>query len=317
MWNLLAGTGGAGLGRPSGLLETGSYALVTLADLGGLDPFVCVPPGRLIAGLAALPISRVAFRLQGGDFAIGTWVIRGVSPHRREYPGPRRWLRTEPHLDARLSASAPRGRDVLDGPGLAGPRSGLDLLAAALALRHSGKSVRSPSETGQIPRKGRGENFRNPHPAARTGTLLARKGYRVLAVDQATFPSDTIHARRASARRGRAVAVGPARSPQGDRVPAGSHVRVRLRSLHHQRVARHGGCAGCALPATDDSGQAARRRACPPAPRRPKRDNAQVNRPAPRYPALLCPPPGFRPEGHGGSVAETRSAAASPVPTLG
>jgi hypothetical protein len=262
MWNLLAGTGGAGLGRPSGLLETGSYALVTLADLGGLDPFVCVPPGRLIAGLAALPISRVAFRLQGGDFAIGTWVIRGVSPHRREYPGPRRWLRTEPHLDARLSASAPRGRDVLDGPGLAGPRSGLDLLAAALALRHSGKSVRSPSETGQIPRKGRGENFRNPHPAARTGTLLARKGYRVLAVD-------------------------------------------------------HGGCAGCVLPATDDSGQAAHRRACPPDPRRPKRDNAQVNRPAPRYPALLCPPPGFGPEGHGGSVAETRSAAASPVPSLG
>jgi branched-chain amino acid transport system permease protein len=78
MWNLLAGTGGAGLGRPSGLLETGSYALVTLADLGGLDPFVCVPLGRLIAGLAALPISRVAFRLQGGDFAIGTWVITEV-----------------------------------------------------------------------------------------------------------------------------------------------------------------------------------------------------------------------------------------------
>jgi ABC-type branched-subunit amino acid transport system permease subunit len=149
------GDGGAGLGRPAGLLETGSYALVTLADLGALDPFVCVPLGRLIAGLAALPISRVAFRLQGGDFAIGTWVITEVfrltAANTRALGGGS----GQSLISMRAYPRALREADVLDGPGLAGPRSGLDLLAAALALRHSGKSVRSPSETGQIPRKGR------------------------------------------------------------------------------------------------------------------------------------------------------------------
>src|SRR5262249_52745754 len=56
----------------------GGYALVSLADFAGLNPFVCVPLGGLLAALAALPVSRIAFRLQGGYFAIGTWVIAEV-----------------------------------------------------------------------------------------------------------------------------------------------------------------------------------------------------------------------------------------------
>jgi branched-chain amino acid transport system permease protein len=34
--------------------------------------------GAIVAGLAAIPVSVVAFRLQGGYFAVGTWVIAEV-----------------------------------------------------------------------------------------------------------------------------------------------------------------------------------------------------------------------------------------------
>ena len=78
MWNLLAGYGGLVSVGQQAYVGLGGYALVTLADLGGLDPFLCVPLGGVIAALAALPVSRVAFRLQGGHFAIGTWVIAEV-----------------------------------------------------------------------------------------------------------------------------------------------------------------------------------------------------------------------------------------------
>ena len=94
-----------------------------------------------------------------------------------------------------------------------------------------------------------------------TAMLLARKGYRVLVVDRATFPSDTVstHVVQPLARR-RARALGTARSPDGDRLPADSHLHVRLRSLHDLGSAGHEGRAGRVLPAADRSGQAARRR---------------------------------------------------------
>ena len=78
MWNLLAGYGGLVSVGQQAYVGLGGYALVTLADLAGLDPFLCVPLGGVIAALAALPVSRVAFRLEGGYFAIGTWVIAEV-----------------------------------------------------------------------------------------------------------------------------------------------------------------------------------------------------------------------------------------------
>lgn len=78
MWNLLAGYGGLVSVGQQAYVGLGGYALVTLADLGGLDPFVSVPLAGLVAALVALPVSRIAFRLQGGYFAIGTWVIAEV-----------------------------------------------------------------------------------------------------------------------------------------------------------------------------------------------------------------------------------------------
>jgi len=78
MWNLLAGYGGLVSVGQQAYVGLGGYALVVLADYAGLDPFLCVPLGGLAAALAAVPVSRIAFRLQGGYFAIGTWVIAEV-----------------------------------------------------------------------------------------------------------------------------------------------------------------------------------------------------------------------------------------------
>jgi branched-chain amino acid transport system permease protein len=78
MWNLLAGYGGLVSVGQQAYVGLGGYALVTLADLGGLDPFACVPLAGALAALAAVPVSRAVFRLQGGYFAIGTWLVAEV-----------------------------------------------------------------------------------------------------------------------------------------------------------------------------------------------------------------------------------------------
>ena len=78
MWNLLAGYGGMLSVGQQAYIGIGAYALVYIADQIGLDPFMAVPIAVVIAGLISIPISYLAFRLQGGYFAIGTWVIAEV-----------------------------------------------------------------------------------------------------------------------------------------------------------------------------------------------------------------------------------------------
>ena len=77
-WNLLAGYGGMVSIGQQAYIGIGAYGLVYLADTIGLDPFIVVPVAVVIAGILALPISFLAFRLVGGYFAIGTWVIAEV-----------------------------------------------------------------------------------------------------------------------------------------------------------------------------------------------------------------------------------------------
>ena len=78
MWNLLAGYGGVVSIGQQAFLGLGAYALFVLADDFGLNPFLCVPIAGLIAGIIALPTSKVVFRLHGGYFAVGTWVVAEV-----------------------------------------------------------------------------------------------------------------------------------------------------------------------------------------------------------------------------------------------
>lgn len=78
MWNLLAGYGGMISIGQQAFFGFGGYAMLVLGNFAGLNPFVAIPLGALAAGLVAIPVSFIAFRLSGGYFAIGTWVIAEV-----------------------------------------------------------------------------------------------------------------------------------------------------------------------------------------------------------------------------------------------
>jgi branched-chain amino acid transport system permease protein len=78
MWNLLAGYGGMVSIGQQAFFGLGGYAMLALGNLAGVNPFLAIPLGALAAAAVAWPLSFIAFRLQGGYFAIGTWVIAEV-----------------------------------------------------------------------------------------------------------------------------------------------------------------------------------------------------------------------------------------------
>jgi len=78
MWNLLAGYGGMVSIGQQAFFGLGGYAMLALANFAGVNPFVAIPLAALAAAAVAVPVSWVAFRLSGGYFAIGSWVIAEV-----------------------------------------------------------------------------------------------------------------------------------------------------------------------------------------------------------------------------------------------
>jgi branched-chain amino acid transport system permease protein len=79
MWNLLAGyTGLVSIGHQA-FVGIGAYGVLVVADDWGIDPFVAVWVAGVVAALASIPMALVAFRLRGGYFAIGTWVMAEVA----------------------------------------------------------------------------------------------------------------------------------------------------------------------------------------------------------------------------------------------
>jgi branched-chain amino acid transport system permease protein len=78
MWNLLAGFAGLVSIGQQAFIGISAYSLLVLADDHGIDPFVAVWLAGLVAALLSVPIGVLAFRLRGGYFAIGTWVIAQV-----------------------------------------------------------------------------------------------------------------------------------------------------------------------------------------------------------------------------------------------
>lgn len=78
MWNLLAGYAGMVSIGQQAYIGLGGYGLVYLAQNVGINPFLAVPVAAVVCGLLAWPTSYLAFRLSGGYFAIGTWVIAEV-----------------------------------------------------------------------------------------------------------------------------------------------------------------------------------------------------------------------------------------------
>jgi branched-chain amino acid transport system permease protein len=74
MWNLLAGYAGMVSVGQQAYIGLGAYGLFVFNDLG-FDPYSSALIASIAVGVIALPLSFVAFRLRGGYFAIGTWVI--------------------------------------------------------------------------------------------------------------------------------------------------------------------------------------------------------------------------------------------------
>jgi branched-chain amino acid transport system permease protein len=78
MWNLMAGYGGLISVGQQAFVGIGGYSLFVFAQHLGIHPFLAIPLGGVVAGAAAALTSRIVFRLRGGYFAVGTWVLSEV-----------------------------------------------------------------------------------------------------------------------------------------------------------------------------------------------------------------------------------------------
>jgi len=78
MWNLLAGYAGLVSIGQQAFVGVGAYGLYLFMDLGDLSPVPAIAAMAVGATVIALLTSLFAFRLRGGYFAIGTWVIAEV-----------------------------------------------------------------------------------------------------------------------------------------------------------------------------------------------------------------------------------------------
>ena len=78
MWNLLAGYAGLVSIGQQAFIGIGAYGLLLLGDRADIHPFAAVALAGLAAAAISLPVAALVFRLRGGYFAIGTWVIAEV-----------------------------------------------------------------------------------------------------------------------------------------------------------------------------------------------------------------------------------------------
>ncbi|MCF6379896.1 branched-chain amino acid ABC transporter permease [Nocardioides KLBMP 9356] len=74
-WNLLAGYGGLVSIGQQAFIGAGGYGVIYLADAVGLPLVIALLLAAVVAGLLAFVTSFLVFRLVGGYFAIGTWVL--------------------------------------------------------------------------------------------------------------------------------------------------------------------------------------------------------------------------------------------------
>lgn len=76
-WNLLAGYAGLVSVGQQAYIGLGAYAVLWLAQ-HGVEPFVALPIAAVFCAAVAFPVSWLVFRLRGGYFAVGTWVVAEV-----------------------------------------------------------------------------------------------------------------------------------------------------------------------------------------------------------------------------------------------
>jgi branched-chain amino acid transport system permease protein len=78
MWNLLGGFAGLISVGQQAYIGVGAYGMWLLGDVFGIHPFICVFLAGILAVIIAVPAAPLLFRLRGGYFAIGTWVVAEV-----------------------------------------------------------------------------------------------------------------------------------------------------------------------------------------------------------------------------------------------
>jgi len=78
LWNLLAGSAGLISVGQQAFVGVGAYALFAFTVIAGLDAVPSIVLSGALAGLVAIPVALIVFRLRGAYFAIGTWVVAEV-----------------------------------------------------------------------------------------------------------------------------------------------------------------------------------------------------------------------------------------------
>ena len=78
LWNLLAGSAGLISVGQQAFVGVGAYALFAFTVISGLDAALSIVLSGALAGLVAIPVALIVFRLRGAYFAIGTWVVAEV-----------------------------------------------------------------------------------------------------------------------------------------------------------------------------------------------------------------------------------------------
>ncbi len=78
LWNLLAGYAGLVSVGQQAFVGLGGYVMAALAIFVGVNPLYAIPIAGLAAGIVAIPVAMITFRLRGAYFAIGTWVVAEV-----------------------------------------------------------------------------------------------------------------------------------------------------------------------------------------------------------------------------------------------
>jgi len=78
MWNLMAGYGGLMSVGIQAFVGVGGYSIIIFAQHLGVNPFVTIPIAGVMAAIAAALTAPLVFRMRGGYFAIGTWVLAEV-----------------------------------------------------------------------------------------------------------------------------------------------------------------------------------------------------------------------------------------------
>jgi branched-chain amino acid transport system permease protein len=78
LWNLLAGYAGLVSIGQQAYVGLGAYLLFAFMLRTSVPPLAAIPLAGVIAGVIAIPVAGLVFRLRGPYFAIGTWIIAEV-----------------------------------------------------------------------------------------------------------------------------------------------------------------------------------------------------------------------------------------------